>query len=182
MLRHCGVLPLALGRLRVVLRHWLPALGHGAPVRRRNDGDNAAVGAIAAGGLDAAVDEEGEVDEPHEAREDGHGGEEAGLAVVGAGAGAGAGLVRLRFVVPAVTAVVDDVGDKGGLDAADDGGAEPDDQRDADVGTRVDACLALAAEPGDDFGEIPDEGEEELAALVFGGQRWSDEGTYDGRA
>lgn len=167
MLRHCCVLPLVLGCLRVVLRHWLPALGHGAPVGRRNDGDNAALGAVAPSGLDAAVDEEGEVDEPHEAREDGHGGEEAGLAVVGVGGGAG--LVRLRFVVPAVTAVVDDVGDIGGLDAADDGGAEPDDQRDADVGARVDACLALAAEPGDDFGEIPDEGEEELAALVFGG-------------
>lgn len=166
MLRHRGVLPLALGRLRVVLRHGLPAVGHGAPVGRRNDGDNAAVGAVAAGGLDAAVDEEGEVDEPHEAREDGHSGEEAGLTVVGAGAGAG--LVRLRFVVPAVAAVVDDVGHKGGLDATDDGGAEPDDQRDADVGARVDAGLALAAEPGDDFGEIPDEGEEELAVLVFG--------------
>lgn len=134
-----------------------------SPVRRCNNHDPSQ-GGVALGCVDARADEEDEVHKPHKTREDGDGeelGAHAAVAVRVVVAVDGLLPARVPARARRVVVVVDGEADKGRLDATDDGRGHPDQQRHGDVGARVDAGLAFAEEPGHDFGDVPDEGDEE---------------------
>lgn len=132
--------------------------------------------------VDAGADEEHKVDDPHEPREDGQGDElRVEVAVAASRRGAVGVVIGIRVRVPlgggAVVAVVvvvvvvaglavDD--GVGGEHAAGDGGAEPDEEAEGDVGAGVNAALEFSGVANDELADAPDEGYKGLLYTVSG--------------
>lgn len=109
-----------------------------------DDHGGSVTGGVDSVGVNAGEDEEDKVDGPEEPGEDGAGNDEAistrGLAVVAvivSRTGRWVVVIRAVSVVPVV--VVRDLPRQCGLDAADHGGREPDDEAEGDVSAGVDA-------------------------------------------
>lgn len=156
------------GTRRVVRALRLRNAGHLRPSSRPggtglllDDHDGPSLGGVETRGVDAGEDEEDEVVDPEEPGEGGAGDEDGvaagGLVAVVVLAVALAVVVPVA-VVAAPVAVVDvsRYGDGRG-EAADDGGREPDDEGEADMGARVDALLEGVDGARDELGAAPEE-------------------------
>lgn len=135
-----------------------------------DDHDGASFGGVETRRVDAGEDEEDEVVDPEEPGEGGAGDEDGvaagGLAAVVVLAVALAVVVPVA-VVAAPVAVVDVSRDGDGRgEAADDGGREPDDEGEADVGARVDALLEGVDGAGDELGAAPEEAHGGLGVVL----------------
>jgi hypothetical protein len=135
-----------------------------------DDHDGPALSSVETRRVDAGEDEEDEVVDPEEPGEGGAGDEDGvaagGLAAVVVLAVALAVVVPVA-VVAAPVAVVDVSRDgNSGREAADDGGREPDDEGEADVGARVDALLKGVDSAGDELGAAPEEADGRLGVAL----------------
>jgi hypothetical protein len=117
-------------------------------------------GVVPLGRIDAGADEEDKVDEPEK---DGEDARSRGHALASVVAVVVALFVLVYGRVPAAAVVVVFIivvsvhGKVGGLDAADKGGREPDEEADADMGARVHARLPLADGANDELDAAPDD-------------------------
>lgn len=134
----------------------------GSPGALGYEHDGAGLGGVVAMGVDAANDEEDEVDDGLEPGEDGAGDEDGiparGLVAVLVAGVAVAIVARVAVVTAPVAIVVQGRDGEGGREATHDGGGEPDDKTDTDMGAGVDTTLEFPDSAGNELGAAPEDG------------------------